>query len=115
MSEALKDTKFLINKYRIKANKNLGQNYLIDDYKLKNILSFSNLKSDDTVLEIGSGIGTLTVELAKKVKNVISIEKDSKIYNILNERLERSLSICLYRGTIFILRFSFANSGFCCQ
>ena len=83
-----KVTKNILQKHNIQLNKNLGQNYLIDDYKLKNILSFSNLKSDDTVLEIGSGIGTLTVELAKKVKNVISIEKDSKIYNILNERLE---------------------------
>ena len=83
-----KTTKELLKKHNIKLNKNLGQNYLIDNYKLKNIISFSQLKPTDTILEIGSGIGTLTVELSKKVKKVISIEKDTKIYEILKQRLK---------------------------
>ena len=83
-----KITKKILNKHNIKLNRSLGQNYLIDDYKLKNIIEFSNLNDNDTVLEIGSGIGTLTLELARKAKKVISIEKDSTIFNILSQRLE---------------------------
>ncbi len=83
-----KITKKILNKHNIKLNRSLGQNYLIDDYKLKNIIEFSNLNDNDTVLEIGSGIGTLTLELARKAKKVISIEKDPTIFNILSQRLE---------------------------
>ena len=60
MSEALKDTKFLINKYRIKANKNLGQNFLIDDKALQDIVDGAEIDKEDLVIEIGPGLGSLT-------------------------------------------------------
>jgi len=68
-------------------NKNLGQNYLIDKNKRDQIISFGNISKDDVVLEIGSGIGTLTIEIAKRAKKVISIEQDKRICEILAERL----------------------------
>ena len=83
-----KTTKGILNKYGIKLNKNLGQNYLIDKNKRDQIINFGNLTKDDVVLEIGTGIGTLTIELAKKAGKVIAIEQDPKIANILSERLE---------------------------
>lgn len=83
-----KTTKGILNKYGIKLNKNLGQNYLIDKNKRDQIINFGNLTKDDVVLEIGTGIGTLTIELAKKAGKVIAIEQDTKIANILSERLE---------------------------
>lgn len=82
-----KETKKILKNNEIKLNKNLGQNYLIDDFKRKKIISYGNLNKEDTVLEIGPGIGTLTVELAKKAKKVIAIEQDNTIFNILKERL----------------------------
>lgn len=83
-----KTTKGILNKYGIKLNKNLGQNYLIDKNKRDQIINFGNLTKDDVVLEIGTGIGTLTIELAKRAGKVIAIEQDTKIANILSERLE---------------------------
>ncbi len=83
-----KTTKNILNKYGIKLNKNLGQNYLIDKNKRDQIINFGNLTKDDTVLEIGTGIGTLTIELAKRAGKVIAIEQDTKIANILSERLK---------------------------
>lgn len=82
-----KITKNILNKHGIKLNKNLGQNYLIDKNKCEQIIQFGDLSKDDVVLEIGPGIGTLTLEIAKKVKKVIAIEQDSNIADILKERL----------------------------
>lgn len=87
-SSLSKTTKAILNKYGITLNKNLGQNYLIDKNKRDQIIRFGNLTKKDTVLEIGPGIGTLTIELAKRAKKVIAIEQDSNIYHILENRLK---------------------------
>ena len=83
-----KITKSILNQHGITLNKNLGQNYLIDKNKRDQIINFGNLNKNDTVLEIGTGIGTLTLEIARKAKKVIAIEQDENIYKILTERLE---------------------------
>lgn len=84
-----KETKRILQENDIKLNKNLGQNYLIDDFKRKKIINYGQLTKEDTVLEIGPGIGTLTIELAKKAGKVIAIEQDTTIFNILKRRLEK--------------------------
>lgn len=83
-----KTTKDILNKYNIKLNKNLGQNYLIDKNKRDQIIDFGNITKKDIILEIGPGIGTLTCELSSKAKKVIAIEQDPTIFDILKERLE---------------------------
>ena len=83
-----KITKNILNQHGIKLNKNLGQNYLIDKNKRDQIINFGNIDKNDVVLEIGTGIGTLTIELAKKAKKVIAIEQDKKICEILAKRLK---------------------------
>lgn len=83
-----KTTKDILNQYGIKLNKNLGQNYLIDKNKRNQIIEFGNITKEDVVLEIGTGIGTLTIELAKRAKKVIAIEQDENICNILADRLK---------------------------
>jgi len=83
-----KTTKDILSQHGIKLNKNLGQNYLIDKNKRDQIVNFGDISKDDVVLEIGTGIGTLTIELAKRAKKVIAIEQDRKIFEILAQRLE---------------------------
>ena len=83
-----KTTKDILNKNNIILNTKLGQNYLIDENKRNQIISFGKVSKKDVVLEVGSGIGTLTLELASKAGKVIAIEQDEKIYKILNKRLE---------------------------
>lgn len=83
-----KITKDILSQHGIKLNKNLGQNYLIDKNKRDQIINFGDISKDDVILEIGTGIGTLTIELAKRAKNVIAIEQDQKIFEILAQRLE---------------------------
>ena len=80
------ETKFLMKKYGITANKSLGQNFLIDDNVVENIVKSANIKENDIVIEIGPGLGTLTNELLKVAKKVICVELDKRMIRILKER-----------------------------
>lgn len=84
LSETLK----ILNKHGVKLDKRKGQNYLVNKEVLKRIISSADISKKDTVLEIGAGIGTLTVPLAKKAGKVIAVEQDKKIADILIERLD---------------------------
>ena len=82
----LEETKFLMKKYKIKANKNLGQNFLIDDTVISDIVEGAQIESDDLVIEIGPGLGSMTALLLEKAKKVICIELDMKMIKILDDR-----------------------------
>ncbi len=86
MSEALKETKYLMKKYKIKANKGLGQNFLVEDEALEDIVRGAEIQENDLVIEIGPGLGSLTKLLLEKAKKVICIELDKKMIKILKER-----------------------------
>ena len=82
----LEETEYILKKYKVKANKNLGQNFLIDEQAIKDIVDGATIDSDDLVIEIGPGLGTLTSFLLEKAKKVICIELDKKMIKILNDR-----------------------------
>lgn len=82
----LNDTKFIMDKYHITANKNLGQNFLIDDDTVSGIVDAANVSKDDLIIEIGPGLGTLTKELLDRAGKVICIELDKRMIEILNDR-----------------------------
>lgn len=84
----LTETLKILNKYGIKLDKRKGQNYLIDSEVLSQIIVCAELSEGDTVLEIGAGIGTLTIPLAKNAGKVIAIEQDRRIAAILIKRLK---------------------------
>lgn len=81
------NTKEILKKYDIRLDKNKSQNYLIDNNKLNNILKHADINDTETVLEIGAGIGTLTIPMSKQAKKVIAIEKDKKIAEVLKKRV----------------------------
>jgi len=80
--------KEILRKYRAFPIKRLGQNFLIDKNVLKKIVDAAELSKKDVVLEVGPGIGNLTIELAKRAKKVIAVEKDKRMVEILKERLK---------------------------
>lgn len=82
----LKKTRFIMDKYHITANKNLGQNFLIDDEAVAGIVEAANVSKDDLIIEIGPGLGTLTKELLDRAGKVICIELDKRMIEILNDR-----------------------------
>jgi len=82
-----KITAEIIKKYGFKMTKSLGQNFLINENILDKIIESADISSDDVVLEIGTGIGTLTQRLCENAKKVIAVEIDKNLIPILNETL----------------------------
>lgn len=80
-------TKKIMNKYNIKANKRFGQNFLIDDNILENIIKSSNIGKNDLVIEIGPGLGNLSEYILNNSKFAILVEIDRNMQEILNDRL----------------------------
>ena len=88
MKNILEETKFIMKKYNIKANKSLGQNFLIDEEVVRTIVESSKISKEDFVIEIGPGLGTLTKYLLEKAKKVTCIELDKKMIRILEDRFK---------------------------
>ncbi len=86
MENILEETKFLMKKYKIKANKSLGQNFLINSEVVENIVNSSEITKEDMVIEIGPGLGTLTKYLLDKAGKVLCVELDTKMIKILQDR-----------------------------
>ena len=86
MNSILEETKFLLKKYHISANKNLGQNFLIDENVVDTIISSAQVNNNDLIIEIGPGLGTLTSKLLEKAGKVIAVELDPKMIHILKDR-----------------------------
>ena len=86
MQSSLEETKFILKKYNITANKKLGQNFLISDEVINEIINASEVNKADLVIEIGPGLGTLTSKLLEKAGKVIAIELDTKMLKILQDR-----------------------------
>lgn len=81
----LSTTKKILKEFNIKPKKRLGQHFLIDANILSKIIDISKILSDDNILEIGGGIGTLTEPLSEKAKTVICVEYDKKLVSVLKE------------------------------
>lgn len=82
----IEETRFIMKKYHITANKNYGQNFLIDKNIVNKIVESASISKEDLVIEIGPGLGTLTSSLIEKAGKVICIELDKKMLAILNDR-----------------------------
>ncbi|MFR3911756.1 MAG: 16S rRNA (adenine(1518)-N(6)/adenine(1519)-N(6))-dimethyltransferase RsmA [Clostridium paraputrificum] len=80
-------TQDLVKKYNFKFSKSLGQNFLIDDSVLTDIVEGAEVNKDDLIIEIGPGVGSLTAQLIGKAKKVVSIELDNDLIPILQEEL----------------------------
>lgn len=80
-------TRDLVEKYDFKFSKALGQNFLIDDSVLNDIVNGADVNEEDLVIEIGPGVGTLTAQILKRAKRVVAIELDNDLIPILMEEL----------------------------
>ena len=86
--DLLEETKYILRKYGIHANKNLGQNFLIDENVVEKIIEEAKIEKEDLVIEIGPGLGTLTSQLLRKAGKVIAIELDERMITILKDRFQ---------------------------
>lgn len=82
----LEETRYIMKRYNIRANKSLGQNFLINNEVVENIVNSSDISKEDMVIEIGPGLGTLTKYLLEKAGKVLCVELDTKMIKILQDR-----------------------------
>ncbi len=85
----------IMKKYGLTFRKGYGQNFLYDSTYLDNIVDYADLNEDDTVLEIGPGLGVLTSRMAVKAKKVIAVEIDSDIVPVLSEILSEYQNVTI--------------------
>lgn len=97
---------YLLQKNNISLKKEFGQNFLINDDVTKKIVELADLNKDDTVLEIGAGLGNLTIELANKVKKVIAVEPDRTVFPVLENLTKIAKNIIPIQQGIFNIDFS---------
>ena len=81
----------------------LGQNFLFDSQLLHRLIDQTGISPEDTVLEIGAGRGDLTLALAKRCRQVITIEVDSRLEPVLSERFSGIENIELVMGDVMAL------------
>ena len=79
--------KAILNKYGFKPKTKLGQNFLLNPFTCTQIVEKAGISSSDIVIEIGAGLGALTIPLAQKAAKVIAIEYDKDLVPLLKEVL----------------------------
>jgi 16S rRNA (adenine1518-N6/adenine1519-N6)-dimethyltransferase len=87
------DLKVALELAGLKAAKGLGQHFLVDQESLERIMAAGELSKDDVVLEIGPGLGVMTVPLTRKVKKVIAVEMDRTLAELLDRDRPSNLEI----------------------
>ena len=112
----IRSTNNLIKKHNIKFTKSLGQNFLIDENIITKIVNLGNITKEDLVIEIGPGIGNMTVELAKKAGQVVAVEIDKHLLSALEENLKEFNNVMIINEDILkvdvneiISRFKFKS------
>lgn len=89
--------KFFVSQ-KIRPRKSLGQSFIKDPYVLERIGEIAELSKGDEALEIGAGLGALTVFLAERVKRVVAIEKDERLLEKLRQTLSHLKNVEIIPG-----------------
>jgi len=90
----------LLRDHGLKPKKGLGQNFLIDDVFLQQIVEAAIVTETDEVLEIGAGMGALTRHLALRAAKVTAVEIDSQLFPILKKVIKEFRNVHLIQGDI---------------
>jgi 16S rRNA (adenine1518-N6/adenine1519-N6)-dimethyltransferase len=92
--------KTLLGQFGLRAKKGLGQHFLVDGRVLQRIVAAADLNPEDTVIEVGPGLGILTRELARQAGRVMAIEADSEMVSALSEVVARYPNLTVIHGDI---------------
>ncbi|PKK40707.1 SSU rRNA (adenine(1518)-N(6)/adenine(1519)-N(6))- dimethyltransferase [Clostridiaceae bacterium JG1575] len=94
------NTRELVKKYNFNFTKSLGQNFLVDEAVVSDIIEGSGIGPEDHVLEIGPGVGSLTRALVGKAGKVTAIEIDDRLIPILREQFQASPHFEVIQGDV---------------
>jgi 16S rRNA (adenine1518-N6/adenine1519-N6)-dimethyltransferase len=88
----------------LKARKGLAQHFLVDETVLELVISAAEITDNDTIVEVGPGLGTLTGELADRAGRVIAIEIDSRLADFLRQNLASSTNITVVNDDVLNIK-----------
>jgi 16S rRNA (adenine1518-N6/adenine1519-N6)-dimethyltransferase len=97
------DVPALLRKYDLRPHKGLGQNFLIDEHALQEIVNCAGLDSSEDVLEVGAGLGSLTRVLALAARHVTAVELDYNLVVVLRDTLTALSNVRIVQGDILKL------------
>lgn len=96
----------MVAQYDIHPRKRLGQSFLEDMNVISRIVQLADVAEDETVIEIGAGLGFLTEQLADRARRVIALEIDPKLASILRERFSGRKGVEILEGDVLKYDFS---------
>ena len=94
-----------LTEHGIIARKRLGQHFLSDRNIVTKVVATAGIEKDDVVLEVGAGLGMMTLVLADRAKRVIAVEIDPKLAEILKEKTADRLNVEIIRDDILEIDF----------
>jgi len=101
-NNTLKQIKRICQTYNIKPARQKGQNFLINQGVIEKIVNTANLQKNDFVLEVGPGLGILTEALTEKVKKVVSVELDKRLFEFLKVKFANVKNLELINADILV-------------
>jgi 16S rRNA (adenine1518-N6/adenine1519-N6)-dimethyltransferase len=97
---SLLDAPEVLKKYGILPKKSLGQNFIINQRVLDDVISAADLTGHEEIIEIGAGFGTLTIELAQHAGRVFAVEIDKRLIPVLRDNLQDFENVTLLHASM---------------
>ena len=94
-----------LQEYGLSASKKLGQHFLTDRNILNKVIRTAEVKPEDVILEVGSGLGGMTLALAEKANRVLTVEIDSRLVEQLKKKVSALSNIKVIEGDILKIHF----------
>lgn len=101
-----KELQYLLKKHNLQPRREQGQNFLVNQGVVNTIINAAKLKKDDIVLEIGPGLGAITVELCKKAEKVVAVEQDREFMPILKQLTTVNSNLEVINSDVFKLKLA---------
>jgi len=92
--------------YGLFPRKSLGQHFLVDRNILNKVIRTAQVDQEDVVLEVGPGLGEMTLALARQAKRVIAVEIDPKLIEILKKKVKGYSNVEVVKGDILKVDFN---------
>lgn len=107
----LQTTKSILRAHNLRPNKRLGQHFLVDPVAAERIVAAAKIQPDETVLEVGPGLGALTALLLEQARRVVAVEVDERLCDILKEEFQGRDNLEIIHGDFLDLDLSELAQG----
>lgn len=94
-----------LRQYEISPKKSLGQHFLIDKNIIQKVVKTADIQEDDIILEIGPGLGEMTLELSRRARKIVAVEIDLRFIDILRKKFLDYPNIQIIEGDILKIDF----------